>query len=93
MNVSLTPELEAYVQSRVKSGQYTSASEVVREALRLHISHDPFANLDPVEVRKAIQEGVEDVKAGRVHEWNPEELKIRVRERARQMMREDNAQE
>lgn len=35
MNVSLTPELEAYVEGKVESGRYTSASEVVREALRL----------------------------------------------------------
>jgi antitoxin ParD1/3/4 len=35
MNVSLTPELERFVQEKVHSGRYTSASEVVREALRL----------------------------------------------------------
>jgi antitoxin ParD1/3/4 len=35
MNVSLTPELEKYIQAKVDSGRYTSASEVVREALRL----------------------------------------------------------
>ena len=35
MNVSLTPELEKYVADKVASGRYTSASEVVREALRL----------------------------------------------------------
>ena len=35
MNVSLTPELEAFVQNKVESGRYNSASEVVREALRL----------------------------------------------------------
>ena len=35
MNVSLTPELETFVQKKVNSGRYTSASEVVREALRL----------------------------------------------------------
>ena len=35
MNVSLTPELEAYVAAKVASGRYNSASEVVREALRL----------------------------------------------------------
>ena len=35
MNVSLTPELEKLIQKRVDSGRYTSASEVVREALRL----------------------------------------------------------
>jgi antitoxin ParD1/3/4 len=35
MNVSLTPELDRYVAGKVESGRYTSASEVVREALRL----------------------------------------------------------
>lgn len=35
MNVSLTPKLEEFVRTEVSSGRYTSASEVVREALRL----------------------------------------------------------
>ncbi len=35
MNVSLTPELDKFVARKVESGRYTSASEVVREALRL----------------------------------------------------------
>jgi antitoxin ParD1/3/4 len=35
MNVSLTPELECFVTTKVQSGRYTSASEVIREALRL----------------------------------------------------------
>jgi antitoxin ParD1/3/4 len=40
MNVSLTPELEKFVQTKVASGLYNSASEVVREALRLQEEHD-----------------------------------------------------
>jgi antitoxin ParD1/3/4 len=40
MNVSLTPELETYVSNKVASGRYNSASEVVREALRLLEEHD-----------------------------------------------------
>ncbi len=35
MNVSLTPELEELVSAKVQTGRYSSASEVVREALRL----------------------------------------------------------
>ena len=35
MNVSLTPELEQLVNEKVQSGLYQTASEVVREALRL----------------------------------------------------------
>ena len=40
MNVSLTPELERFVSTKVDSGRYNSASEVVREALRLLEEHD-----------------------------------------------------
>ena len=35
MNVSLTPKLDDFVGTQVKAGRYRSASEVVREALRL----------------------------------------------------------
>ena len=34
-NVSLTPEIEAFINERVASGRFRSASEVVRAALRL----------------------------------------------------------
>ena len=37
MNISLTEELEEFVKTQVESGMYKSASEVVREALRLKI--------------------------------------------------------
>ena len=40
MNVSLTPELENLVNNKVRAGRYSSASEVVREALRLLDEHD-----------------------------------------------------
>jgi antitoxin ParD1/3/4 len=40
MNVSLTPELDQFVAAKVDSGRYTSASEVVREALRLLEEYD-----------------------------------------------------
>ena len=35
LNVSLTPELTAYISDLVAAGQYRSASEVVRAGLRL----------------------------------------------------------
>jgi antitoxin ParD1/3/4 len=40
MNVSLTPELERRIEERVASGLYGSASEVMREALRLYFRID-----------------------------------------------------
>ncbi len=35
MNVALPPELEAFVQEKVKGGEYTSINEVICEALCL----------------------------------------------------------
>ncbi len=35
LNVSLTPELTAFIAAQVETGRYQSASDVVREALRL----------------------------------------------------------
>jgi hypothetical protein len=40
MNVSLTVELEKYVRRKVASGLYNNASEVIREALRLHVARE-----------------------------------------------------
>ena len=52
MNVHLTPELEQLVQSKVNSGRYNSASEVVGEALRLLEQRDEVFTLCTNEIRK-----------------------------------------
>ncbi len=44
MNVNLTPELVKFVQSKVKSGRYNSASEVVRDALREQLEAEEHRN-------------------------------------------------
>lgn len=36
MNVSLTKKQEAYIADQIDSGDYQNASELVRDALRLH---------------------------------------------------------
>lgn len=53
MNVSLTPELEKFVESKVESGLYNNASEVVRESLRLLKEHDEIR----VKWREQIERG------------------------------------
>jgi antitoxin ParD1/3/4 len=40
MNVSLNPELERLIHQKVESGLYSSASEVIREALRLTLKQE-----------------------------------------------------
>jgi antitoxin ParD1/3/4 len=64
MNVSLTPELESLVARKVESGRYQSASEVIREGLRLLEDHDRLRELHLQEVRKKIQVGVDQLDRG-----------------------------
>ncbi len=65
MNVSLTPELEILVNEKVKSGNYNSASEVVREALRLLKEQDELKRIRREQLRGEVMKGVEEIRQGR----------------------------
>src|SRR5690349_9932311 len=62
MNVNLTPELEQLVHNKVQTGRYNSASEVVREALRLMEERDQIK----ADIRQKIAAGMESARAGRM---------------------------
>jgi antitoxin ParD1/3/4 len=64
MNVSLTPELERLVAEKVESGKYPSASEVVREGLRLLQERDELRRARLEELRREIARGVEQADRG-----------------------------
>jgi antitoxin ParD1/3/4 len=78
LNVNLTPELEAMVRDKVATGLYSSASEVVREALRLMAQQDRLQLLKLEQLRRDIQAGVDSGDAG---ELNAEDIKRRGRAR------------
>ena len=59
MNISLTPQLEKLVKSKVESGLYGSASEVMREALRLLEERDRIHALRVEELRAEIRKGLD----------------------------------
>ncbi len=59
MNVSLTSELEKYVSEKVASGLYHSASEVIREGLRLLKDQDVLREIRLNELRQQIQVGLD----------------------------------
>jgi antitoxin ParD1/3/4 len=66
MNISLTPELEKLIDERVKSGLYNSASEVVREGLRLLQERDQLKQMKLEELRRQIQIGIDASDRGEV---------------------------
>lgn len=64
LNINLTPQLEALVRDKVASGRYSSASEVVREALRLLEEQDQLRALRLESLRQAVREGLDSGSAG-----------------------------
>jgi antitoxin ParD1/3/4 len=64
MNVHLTPELEQLVQAKVQSGRYNSASEVVREALRLMEQRDELRAIQIQELRSRIDRALGESARG-----------------------------
>ncbi len=59
MNISITPELEKFVHAKVESGLYNSASEVMREALRLLAERDEFQRKRVEAMDALIQQGMD----------------------------------
>ena len=78
MNISLTPHLEAMIREKVESGSYNSASEVVREALRLLEQEDQLRTLKMERLRRDIQEGLD---SGPNTGFDPQEIKRAARDR------------
>jgi antitoxin ParD1/3/4 len=87
MNVSLTPELEQLVQQKVKSGRYLSASEVVREGLRLLEERDRLYQARLADLQKEITLGIESSERGEVYDGETviQELRQKNQQRTNQL--------
>jgi antitoxin ParD1/3/4 len=78
MNVNLTPQLEDLVRQKVASGRYTSASEVVREALRLMQEQDELREARREELRREVRRGLD---SGPAVQWDATQIKREGRAR------------
>jgi antitoxin ParD1/3/4 len=81
MNVSLTPELEEMVSQKVESGLYTSASEVIREGLRLLKEQDELKRMRQEELRREVLKGYEQAQRGEARPLDPKAIKAEGRKR------------
>ena len=81
MNVSLTKELEQFVSKKVKSGRYGSASEVIREGLRLLEHEDEkkrFSFSSRGDLESKLIEGVEALERGETVSARDVESELRL---------------
>jgi antitoxin ParD1/3/4 len=86
MNISLTPQLEELVQEKVASSLYNSASEVIREALRLLEAQDQFHQMKLKALRDDIAVGL--VQADRGELKPAKEVFARLRRRSQKLKRQ-----
>ena len=80
MNVSLTPEFDKFIADKVASGRYTSASEVVREALRLLEEHEKSRATRLEEFNRELQRRLDSADRGEF--VTAEESFRRIREKS-----------
>lgn len=86
MNVSLTPQLEELIKKKLKSGLYNSASEVIREALRLLEEQDRLKEMKLEELRKEVLAGLNQLDQGKAKPLDESAAK-RIKARGRKMLR------
>jgi antitoxin ParD1/3/4 len=82
MNVSLTSEMEKWVHGKVGSGLYTSASEVVREAIRTLHEKETRNRTKLASLQDAIQLGIASADQGQLLDWD-EKVSKEVKETGR----------
>jgi len=80
MNVSLTPELESFVNTKVQSGRYNSASEVIREALRLLEEQEQVRQAQLTAFRREIDRRMTALDRG--ERVDPATLRAEIRKRS-----------
>jgi len=81
MNISLTPELEKFVEGKIESGVYSNASEVIREGLQLLKEHDEMR----VKWREQIEQGWLQAQRGELVDGDVafDKLEERIKEHGR----------
>jgi len=81
MNISLPPKMARFIRGKVKAGQYTNASEVVRDAVRhmqeaeaarqsLYGDHGPLLAGEQESIRARVRQGIEDFENGHYEEFD-----------------------
>lgn len=89
MNISLPLKMASFIRGKVKDGQYTNASEVVRDAVR-HMQETEVAKnarllladfemrlpgAEREDIRRSIRRGIQDMDSGRFEELDADGLR------------------
>jgi antitoxin ParD1/3/4 len=89
VNISLTPQQEARVRERVKSGEYASVSEVVRTALRLLDHEERLRDIQLRELREEVLIGVKQAETGEVKPFDKKTIES-IKQRGHERLNRNN---
>lgn len=81
MNISLDPEIQSYLEEQVKAGRFSSIDEAVNALLASAKLEEELTPEDVEELRAEIAVGLDELERGEVGEWDPADLKRRIRAR------------
>lgn len=71
--ISLGKPYDTYIKQMIDAGYFSSATELIRDALRMKMEDNTEAN-QKVKLQVLIQKGIDDFEAGRHVEYTPELL-------------------
>ena len=80
-NLTLPPELADFVRGKMSTGEYTSESQVVCEALAFLRERDQVRSKRLKELRAEIQVGLDQLGRGDAKPFDADEIKAEVRRR------------
>jgi putative addiction module CopG family antidote len=89
MNISLSPQMARFIRGKVKNGEYTNMSEVVRDAVRrmqeveatksartwLADFESSLTKGERESIRRGVRQGTKDIEEGRYEEYNADGLR------------------
>lgn len=81
MNISLNPEIQSYLEEQVKAGRFSSIDEAVNTLLATAKIEEELTPEDIEELRAEVAIGLDELERGEVDEWDPADLKRRIRAR------------
>lgn len=79
MDVLLHPELQKFVDEQIRAGHYDSPEAIINAAVARLKTDEEFSADELRELRREIAIAIEEADRGEVSEWDPEDLKRRVR--------------
>ena len=79
MIVTLPAELQEFIEQSVKAGRFADEKELLCEAIETLKIREEFRQFQVASLREKLRAGVADIEAGRVAEWNGEDIKRKGR--------------